>query len=427
METLRISFITVDRKFEIKLESPDETTTKLFNDLLYCFADTELESDNTDTISVFAEQLVTKELKDKVSTFVAKYGDTYKLFNKLENVLNKLPDGQYFLVVPSLPTETSDLLRCEQYLALLNSKGLSEDIEKDLIDEQNRTHEVFGEILNNYNISCLDGSSRTAIGNAQRAARTCRFCRKKSEDGVTFKKLAHAIPEALGNKNIVLHDECDGCNSFFGDVIEPALIEYLDIFRSTTGIKGKNGHPTIKFKNGKISNQDGITVISTQNLEKTDTCITATFQSTKTNIPVNIYKALCKITLSTIQTDIVPELYETIKWMLNENSPEVKLPRIASVVLNTKSNLPPQVTNYIRKSNDTSLPHVVTEFKIGQLVYVYIVPFSKKDDKDFVDVKDYDRFWAAFKHYNSVTRWKFSDYSKCTPVHISEKIRVYQR
>ena len=236
METLRISFITVDRKFEIKLESPDETTTKLFNDLLYCFADTELESDNTDTISVFAEQLVTKELKDKVSTFVAKYGDTYKLFNKLENVLNKLPDGQYFLVVPSLPTETSDLLRCEQYLALLNSKGLSEDIEKDLIDEQNRTHEVFGEILNNYNISCLDGSSRTAIGNAQRAARTCRFCRKKSEDGVTFKKLAHAIPEALGNKNIDLHDECDGCNSCLGEVIDPALNEYLDIFRSTTGI-----------------------------------------------------------------------------------------------------------------------------------------------------------------------------------------------
>lgn len=32
-----------------------------------------------------------------------------------------------------------------------------------------------------------------------------------------FAAVRHAIPEGLGNKNIILDDGCDECNEFFGN------------------------------------------------------------------------------------------------------------------------------------------------------------------------------------------------------------------
>lgn len=37
---------------------------------------------------------------------------------------------------------------------------------------------------------------------------TCRFC-GRGRESVTFKKKAHAIPEFLGNHQLILHSECD--------------------------------------------------------------------------------------------------------------------------------------------------------------------------------------------------------------------------
>ncbi|MEX6156050.1 HNH endonuclease [Providencia hangzhouensis] len=36
----------------------------------------------------------------------------------------------------------------------------------------------------------------------------------------SFNKEAHAISEALGNKSIILNEECDNCNEFFDKNIE---------------------------------------------------------------------------------------------------------------------------------------------------------------------------------------------------------------
>ena len=64
-------------------------------------------------------------------------------------------------------------------------------------------------ILTNYNI-CEFGTKRIHIGEQNKEKRICRFCNNKSEN-VTFKNKAHAISEALGNKTIILNEECDNC------------------------------------------------------------------------------------------------------------------------------------------------------------------------------------------------------------------------
>lgn len=74
--------------------------------------------------------------------------------------------------------------------------------------------------------------------------RICRFCGKKRPD-VTFKKVAHAIPEALGNKSIESAYECDSCNQMFGSGIENDLGNWSKPMRTFARIRGKKGVPTL--------------------------------------------------------------------------------------------------------------------------------------------------------------------------------------
>jgi hypothetical protein len=75
--------------------------------------------------------------------------------------------------------------------------------------------------------------------------RVCRFCGKRPPE-VTFKKVAHAIPEALGNKSIETAYECDICNEMFGRGIENDLGNWSKPMRTMARIRGKTGVPTIK-------------------------------------------------------------------------------------------------------------------------------------------------------------------------------------
>lgn len=55
---------------------------------------------------------------------------------------------------------------------------------------------------------------------------TCRFCGKSTPE-VKFQNDAHAIPQLLGNRKLILVDECDACNSFFAAKLEDHLGKLL--------------------------------------------------------------------------------------------------------------------------------------------------------------------------------------------------------
>jgi len=67
----------------------------------------------------------------------------------------------------------------------------------------------------------------------------CKFC-GKSYPTVTFKNIAHTIPEFLGNKGSVSNEECDVCNKYFGK-LEKQLYNFLGPSLTFWGIPGKKG------------------------------------------------------------------------------------------------------------------------------------------------------------------------------------------
>lgn len=77
------------------------------------------------------------------------------------------------------------------------------------------------------------------------AERRCRFCGKGVPD-VAFSKTAHAVPEFLGNRDILSMNECDVCNDYLATQYEDHLSKWSQYPRALSQIKGKKKKPTFK-------------------------------------------------------------------------------------------------------------------------------------------------------------------------------------
>lgn len=75
--------------------------------------------------------------------------------------------------------------------------------------------------------------------------RRCIYC-GKTKDEVTFKKDAHVVPAALGNRILFNYNECDSCNEHFFGVYENELANYLMLDRIFIGARKRNGLPKYK-------------------------------------------------------------------------------------------------------------------------------------------------------------------------------------
>ena len=95
----------------------------------------------------------------------------------------------------------------------------------------------------------LAGGKKHRLGSC--TPRRCRYCLRQ-EPATCFKKIAHAIPECLGNRTLISHDECDHCNDRFSQTIEDHLDKFTQPLRTVLGIKGKNGVPVFKSRDGKL-------------------------------------------------------------------------------------------------------------------------------------------------------------------------------
>lgn len=93
------------------------------------------------------------------------------------------------------------------------------------------------------------GSEHIYLGD--KAKQACRYCGRTSPE-VRFNKLAHAIPDQVGNDWLFDYEECDTCNADFAKRIEDDFGKWTLPWRSLGRIKGKKGVPSIKSNDSKF-------------------------------------------------------------------------------------------------------------------------------------------------------------------------------
>ncbi|MDI9870052.1 hypothetical protein [Flectobacillus roseus] len=308
--------------------------------------------------------------------------------NKLISILEKLPeDNLFFIILGTLDTE-----RRVKYLTKLVS--LNPNSEVGLI---NYTEDLdFMEFIKIYNISEF-GRQRRVIGEKGK----CRFC-KTSEgnqnefgDIVTFKNKSHAISEALGNKKVTTKDECDACNKRFGREIEPSLVNFLKVYRSLYGIKGKNGATQLKG-HGIDIDRESLSIKFDGNLEELINQEVVSqiipLSNNESFVPLLIYKCLVKFTLGVLPVQEMQYFDKTLSWIngSKESSELYPIIRFKENIVHSE----PLLTVMCKRVNDVpNLPYMFAEFKFANVGFVFIIPYCSLDSENLFSISNYNFFY----------------------------------
>ena len=159
----------------------------------------------------------------------------------------------------------------------------------------------------------------------------CRFCGRSRPD-VTFRNKGHAIPEFLGNRQLLVRDECDSCNQFFSSALEDHLDKFTRPYRVTGQIKGKTKIPSYKspLKKSRLDTaREGMMITEYADdpfirIDENEKELTLAF-SVESHIPCAVYKALVKIALSVMPPQQLSQCDACRRWILCEDHSRVLL------------------------------------------------------------------------------------------------------
>ena len=235
MNIFNFTFLAISEATEMSISSENDQNP-IITELLMVFVK-EVDDDNL-KLNIEALQQNTEELRKKIDFIVQKYKEHDQKIHRLNTYFSKLKDGEYFFILPTKDIPKEQCFQLYNYL-------LSLERGEDFGEMSKEIEKLFGELRSSYEVLAYNGNTKKGIGEADKSKRICRFC-SKSYPEVSFKKVAHSISEALGNKKIITNEECDTCNEKFGKGIENDLILFLDFFRIFFGVKGKKGFQNLR-------------------------------------------------------------------------------------------------------------------------------------------------------------------------------------
>ncbi|EGR4192360.1 hypothetical protein DDO01_19135 [Vibrio cholerae] len=227
----------------------------------------------------------------------------------------------------------------------------------------------------------LDKGGKLYVGNSDKV---CRFC-GKGEPDVTFKDIAHAVPEFLGNKQLILRNECDTCNKFVSENLEDHLDKYTKPYRLAAQVKGKKKVPSYKTKDKKsryeFTASEGAKIIDREDsefahLDVENKSIVTNFHI-EPHIPSAVFKCLVKIALSVIEDSELLQFKHAITWLLEpDHSKTICKPQIIlnAFIPGPKPNKGVTVLVLRRKPEVKISPYCHLLICFGNIAYQIIVP-----------------------------------------------------
>ncbi|MGU5678330.1 HNH endonuclease [Aeromonas allosaccharophila] len=220
--------------------------------------------------------------------------------------------------------------------------------------------------------------------------RTCRFCGKQSPE-VTFKKVAHAIPELLGNKSIESAYECDTCNKKFGEGIENDLGNWSKPMRTLISIRGKSGVPTLKRGGDKPGwrieyDQSKLNITAYEDdpiYEIDEENKTVTFKLRRDSYtPVAVLKAFMKIGVTLLPDDEISNFSGLMAWIKESDHSKQYLNKCPVIYAFQPGPLPNDfIAAFIlrRKKTVTGYPYAFLVLGYGNEVFQVPLPSEKHD------------------------------------------------
>jgi hypothetical protein len=172
-------------------------------------------------------------------------------------------------------------------------------------------------------------SERVYLGD--KTKHVCRYCGLAAPQ-VGFKKLAHAIPEQVGNDWLFDHEECDNCNEHFAKRVEDDFAKWTLPWRSMGRIKGKKGIPSFKSNDkqfridvppGKLVDDSLRPVLNVHmrvndarhELDEATKSVKLTLER-QPYVPMGVFKCLVKMAIAVMPPEEEQRCAHLKKWIL---------------------------------------------------------------------------------------------------------------
>ena len=216
--------------------------------------------------------------------------------------------------------------------------------------------------------------------------RICRFC-GLGKPQVTVRKVAHAVPEFLGNKSLVSQNECDACNEKLAYEYEDHLSKWFGPMRTVSQIKGKSGVPTYKNKDIRIEmGEKGLKIgIVAEDLEsslKFDGPFSFKIPvptPAQAHVPLRAAKALLKVACSICPLELLGECQPTIDWLMSRMKARFSVfPVLFAFTPGPNPYREGRVLLLRRKSN-ARLPFLWCVLATSNFRFQFFVPFCPSD------------------------------------------------
>ncbi len=342
----------------------------LLSDFIRCFHFQPIWRDNKFVLCLENPVVFDDALKNNIIVFAKKYSGIFPQLRAVPSRLNKIKVGAP-IVIANLEVKHNQRLMMEMLNRLSGMQGM------------NMLSQDFFEFLEKYDCHSVGDKQHTLIGHKNRAERVCRWCGKTQAGNATFKKKGHAISESLGNKSIILCDECDACNELFGRTIEEVAATYYSFENALFGIHGKNGIPKVKSSDHESIENNGCSCMSvkaaTFEQNGNNPPMQVTIKAPKKIVEQDVYRCFCKYALSCCDEDIFMRFKHLVPWLRKEvdydKTPWVLAYRHPNLDVETGDRMEQPIMNmYIRRDNDNTMPYFICELQHTIRTHVFIVP-----------------------------------------------------
>ena len=407
---LSVEYLTAERRGWLDIRAAGEADVVEFFRIFGTVKDNQITTE--------AIQRATPELKERLAAFCAPRLRQAPKLAAFKKIIGDLRPNEAFLVLPAGQRTSAEIAWLEMVVRWANGEMGVEEMEN--------YDRLFGLTLAEYDLVTPRTDRFTRIGEPQVSRRTCRFCHRTGAKGATFTSDAHAISRGLGNIHLKLAEECDECNGFFGKDLEPHLLSFLAIQRVTLGITGRSGLPKTAVRGGQMAHDGERIVIAVQADEvcAKDGVLTLEVLDEVSPVPERCYRTLVKFALSVIPEAELSHLSATVDWVRYGIRPATgALPPVYTAIVPLPPNPSAQLTLYVRRSKCSHLPHVVGEFRLGCYLYIFVLPFSSRNEGEPVFIHD-ERVLAVFPHYAAVKGWQSVDLSGTEPLRGPTLMRI---
>ncbi|MEQ9855131.1 MULTISPECIES: HNH endonuclease [Pectobacterium] len=421
---IHFNFISKNKRHMLWIMSNSHDFSLSTSDITFAL-DPKYEFDK-DIGCVFSLIKNTKELRFRVNQYINKYKNKSPSLNRLNTFIKTLEEDESFYLLPATENVSqTQLIKIQTSLSLAHLDIANRDA---YIKNFNSN---FSDFIFQYSIDGVDPrevKGKKKIGEGFKANRVCRFCNNKNEQPTTFSKEAHAISESLGNKKIILNEECDFCNEYFDKNIERDIDTYLKLYSSFFRVKNKDN------KVSKIKGKNFSFEYINKNFDEHDAHIDFVLAYRPTNPEScnsdseppkildlhfhqkirnqNIYKSLVKFALSVISSSKdLYEFNETIEWIKSPTKFYENLPKIAILKNYQFYHKEPSLLVYRSKNKRQDLPYAVGEFHYTFLTYIFIIPLFNSDEIEFSQQSNFDYFVKFFPQFKKLDGWNFEDFS----------------